>query len=361
MKNDNTIQTLFQYAADYRFCEFDMLFSQMEADLPPDAFFEAYLLRAQIKLYTTDLTLLADLRKAEAIGGTPRFPLLKSKWKGDSPNRFIAFPSAPGALKAFLDSLPQIQDKLSLWYGAQGHIAARQIEYEIYYFMGKTEKARALAAEQYTSEAKNNEDAIWALITQYRCNLALAAPQKAEENMFDIIRYAKAYPECVDIYKTFRAWVNLTTGWNGDSLRFYEDEEGQKQPIFKDRLEGIKMGIARTTSSETPFVAYAEHSYTGALMLRQIYMMVFHAMYWLSMNDCKLGESYFIKTYEIVQASGIVMPFIESGEQVMPLLNYVKEKAISCPPDWLEDMTARVMQYEECLRLYRSESDCQSK
>ena len=357
MKNDNHIKTLFQYAAEYRFHEFDRLFSEMETDSPPKEFFEAYLLRAQMKLYTTDLTILDDLSRAGTADVKPQFPLLKSKWKGDSPNRFIVFPGAPGALKAFLDALPQIRERLTFWYGAQGHIAARQIEYEIYYFMGKTEKARVLAEEQYASETISHVDAIWALITQYRCNLALAETKKAEQNMFDIIRCSKAHPECVEIYKTFRSWVNLTTSWNGDSLRFYEDEAGQKQPIFKDRLEGIKMGIARTTSSETPFVEYAERSYEGALMLRQVYMVVFHAMYWISMNDCKQGEAYFIKAYEIVRASDIVMPFVESGEQVMPLLKYVKDKVIPCPPDWLEDMTARVIHYEECLRLYRSEDN----
>jgi len=357
MKNDNNIETLFQYAAEYRFREFDMLFSEMEADSPSDEFFEAYLLRAQIKLYTTDLTMLDDLNRAGTAGVKPQLPLLKSKWKGDSPNRFIVFPGAPDALKAFLDVLPQIRERLTFWYGEQGHIATRQIEYEIYYFMGKTEKARALAEEQCALETINNVDAIWALIIQYRCNLALAEPQKAEQNMFDIIRCSKAYPECVEIYMTFRSWVNLTTSWNGDSLRFYEDEDGQKQPIFKDRLEGIKMGNARTTFSETPFVECAERNYAGAIMLRNLYMMVFHAMYWISMRDYKQGEAYFIKAYEIVRASDIVMPFVETGEQIMPLLKYVKERAILCPPDWLADMTARAIHYEECLRLYRSEDN----
>ena len=357
MKKDNKIAALFQYASEYRFREFDMLFSTMEKDLPPDEFFEAYLLRAQIKLYTTDLTILDDLSKAETAGSKPRFPLLKSKWKGDAPNRFIVFPGTPGALKMFLDALPQIREKLTFWYGEQGNIAVQQIEYEIYYFVGNVERARALAEEQYASKTKNNMDAIWALITQYRCNLALAEQQKAEQNMFDIIRCSKAFSECVEIYKAFRAWVNLTTSWNGDSLRFYEDENGQKQPIFKDRLEGIKMGNARTTSSETPFVEYAERSYEGAIMLRHLYMVVFHAMYWISMNDCRQGESYFTRMCDIMQASDIVMPFIESGEQVMSLVKYVKDKAIPCPRDWLENITARAIHYEECLRIYRSEDN----
>ena len=319
MKNDHNIEALFQHASNYRFHEFDVLFSSMEASLPPDEFFEAYLLRAQIKLYTTDLTILDDLSKAEtAGGGKPQFPLLKSKWKGDAPNRFSVFPGAPGALKMFLDALPQIREKLIFWYGEQGHIAARQIEYEIYYFMGNTEKAKALAEEQYTSKTRDNLDTIWALITQYRCNLALAERQKAEQNMFEIIRCSKAYPECVEIYKAFRSWVNLTTSWSGDSLRFYEDENGEKQPIFKDRLDGIKMGNARTSSCEMPFIEYAARSYGDALMIRQIYMVVFHAMYWISMNDCKQGEIYFLKIYEIMRASDILMPFIESGEQISP-------------------------------------------
>ena len=356
MNNDNAIETLYQYASDYRFHEFDLLLSAMEEKASSDEFFEAYLMRAQIKLYTADLSILEDLSMAKKAGvKNPQFPMLKSKWKGDSPNRFIVFPTTPGALQAFLEALPQIGAKLALWYGEQGHILARQIESEIYYFTGDTERALMLAEEQYAVKVKSNTDAIWALIVQYRCNLALAQPQKAEQNMFDIIRCSKAYPECVEIYKAFRVWVNLTTGWNGDSPRFYEDKDGKKQPVFKDRLEGINMGIARSSTCETPFVEYAKRSYDGTLMLRHLYMVIFNAMYWTSVGDCAQVNLYFTNAYDIARASGIVMPLIESGEQIMPLIKYIKDKNVTYASDWLDDIMARAVRYEECLRLYQTE------
>jgi len=350
MNNNNNIELLFRYACDHKFEDFDILFSKMEEELPLYEFWEAYLMRAQIKLYTTDLTLLDDLAKAEQACAIPRFPLLFSLWQCDTVNHFIIYPKAFGALKTFLAALPQVSEKFSLWYGTQSCNALLQLQGEILYFMGDIEAALPFAEAQRGAESKNHIDTILALNLEYRCYLALIQPEKAHECMFNIIRHSKAYPECVEIYREFRQWANLTTGWSGDSPRFYEDEEGKKQPVLADRLEGIKLGIARDTPFESPFLKYAVKSYEGTYRLKQYYMDWFHAMYWLSIDDRKQAESYFKKVYEIMLASSLLMPIIECGEQVMPLLKHMQQcDANLC----LDNLMLRAARYEEGLKQYR--------
>lgn len=351
MNNSDSMRLLFQHARDHRFKEFDLLFSKMEAVLPPNELREAYLLRAQIKLYVTDLTILDDLKKAEMTGGTLRFPPLCIFWKSDGVNRFIVFPTADSALKDFLTALPVIQGKLYRWYDGQSDIMVRQVQCEIYYFMGEVEKALALSKGQYKAGDKSSTETMYALTLQYRCFLGMAEPEKAQQCMFEIIRMSKTYPECVDIYAQFRSWANMTTGWSGDSPRFYEDEDGETQPFLSDRVDGIKSGLSNDTILEMPFIKYGGfYAYNGAYSLRQYYMDLFHAIYWLSVHDYKQAQSYFQKIYEVMMTSGVLMPIIECGGQVMPLLKYIqKNNTTLC----LDRLMARAAQYEKGLWRYR--------
>ena len=349
MNNDKCMALLFQYACDYKFEDFDILFSKMEETLSPNEFSEAYLMRAQIKLHTTDLTILNDLAMAAQYSAVPRFPLLLSLWQCDAINHFTVYPQTCGALKEFLAALPQISEKLSHWYGTQSCVVPMQLQGEILYFMGDIEAALLFAQAQRAAKLKNHMDAILALILEYRCYLALVQPEEAHECMFDIIRHSKAYPECVEIYEKFRQWANLTTGWSGDSPRFFNDEEGKKQPSLADRKEGIQLGTGRDTPIESLFLEYAHKSYNSVYKVRQNYMNLFHAMYWLSIDDRKQAEAYFKKVYEIVAASGLLMPIIECGEQVMPLLKYMQQRdATLC----LENLMLRAAHYEEALKRY---------
>ena len=349
MTDNKNEELLFQYACGYRFNEFDSLFCEMEEEMSPDALGEAYLMRAQIKLCTTDLTAPDDLAKAMKGSRIPKFPPLINSWKSDGINHFIAFSKASGLLKEFVAAFPEVRKKLSYWYGNQSDIVLTQMQGEICYFMGDIEMALPFA-ETHRSMPVNRIDAILGLILEYRCYLALMQPEKAQQCMFDIIRHSKAYPECVEIYGAFRLWANLTTGWSGDSPRFYEDEDGREQPVLKDRLEGIRLGLARHTPIESHFIEYAEKSCEDIYTIRQYYMDWFHAMYWLSVDDRKQAETYFHKIYKIAAASGVFMPVIECGAQSLPILEYMKKLDTELP---LDDVMRRSKHYEECVNVYR--------
>lgn len=353
MNGSQGLELLFQYAGEYRFADFTGLLRVLEASLPLEEFWEAYLMRAQIKLYAVDETILSDLEKISHFSGPPQFPRLSDIWRNDSPNRFIVFPKAPGVLAGFLALLPQVRQQLSRWYGQAGEFAARLVQAEIRYFLGDIRPALDLVEEQHRSGLKNNIEAILTQCLRFRCYLALSCPRPAEECMLDMIRLSQAHPECLATYRALRGWANLTTNWNGDTRRFYNDPDGKRVPVLDDRLEDVRMGSARTTPLEEPFLSYAVMTYENAYAIRQFYMDLLHAMYWFQAGDQQQAESYFLKLYRISAASGLIMPIVECGDHITPLLRYVKDSGWDCCPLWLDRVIERAGQYEKSLNAYQ--------
>ena len=271
----------------------------------------------------------------------------------DAPNRFIVFPKTPGDLHIFLQTLPQIQEELGKQYGEQGRMAARRITCEISYFLGHTEEALAFAMEHGSIKSSSSMDTVLSLCLLFRCCLAMGLPQKAEECMLELIRSAQADPKCLPAYRALRIWANLTTGWSGETPRFYDTPDGKRLPVLDDRLKSIRMGAARTTPLEEPFVSYAERRYKGAYAVRQYYMDLFHAMYWFQMGEHKQAEFYFFNLYSVASTSGLLMPFVECGRQIAPLLRHMRSVAAPHAQDWIAGVLAHAEQYEKNLDTYR--------
>lgn len=357
MDNSKNLQLLFQYACGLKFNDFCKLFLELESSLPIEEFWEAYLMKIQIKLYATDETLLNDLQKIDKLDKQTIFPCLSSRWQVDAPNRFIVFSKTPNALYNFLQILPQINEKFSRWYGETGGITVCQIQCEIYYFMGELNKAIDLAEEMKNLKLENKINAILLYNLLFRCYLAIGSVEKAEQCMLEMIRLSKVYPECLASYQAIRRWANLTTSWNGDTPRFYYDSNGKKLPVLEDRLDAIRMGFARMTPLEEPFVRYAEHNYEGVYTLREYYMDLFHAMYWFQVGDYQQTELYFLQIYHLASVNGILMPMIECGKQITPLLHYVKNSHINCSHDWIDKVIFLADQYEDSLNIYRASNN----
>lgn len=347
------LEQLYQCAVRHQFEEFDTLFTALKTAFTAEDLWEAYAMRAQIKLFTADPTLLDDLIIAGPAERRPRFPCLNSQWKADAPNRFILFSKAPGRLDLFVQAVSQARETMARLYGGQGQVVIRQLQCELAYFQGEIHTALTLAEEQAHAQDRTHTDVALSKCLQFRCNLALGRSQRAEECMLDLIRLSKAYPECAAPYQSLRGWANLTTSWNGDSPRFYTDETGQKLPVLEARLEDIRLGGARTTPLEMPFIRYAERSYEGVYPLRQYYMDLFHAMYWFSVGDDRQMDFYFRQIYDSCTASGLIFPLIECGEQLTPLLRHIQRSHMDYPTAWLDGLIAGALQYEESLYAYR--------
>lgn len=354
MDSSNGMALLFQLASRHQFEDFDALFSRLEAALSPDIFWEAYLMRAQIKLFASDPSMMDDLAIAQRARQAPTFACLNAVWEADAPNRFIVFSSEQGMVQRFSDLLPAARTLMAGWYGGQGDIMVRLVQSSLCYFTGRIREALAFAEAPCNPECASHTDVFLMRCTQFRCYLALAESEKAEQCMFDTIRLSKSYPECVAPYLAFRGWANTTTSWNGDSPRFYHDESGMKRPVLEDRLEYIRDGSARTTSLEAPFMGYANRHYEGAYALRQFYMDLFNAIYWLSAGDIAQTNLNCRRLCKIASATGLIMPVAECGEQVASLLRYIRDGGFEISAEWLDRAADMATRYEETLEAYRA-------
>lgn len=354
MKHSQDLEKLYQCAAERRFQPFEELYARLAAGTPPNEMWEAGVLRAQLMLYSVDAAALEELEQAGQPAGPPQYPLLYTRWRADGPNRFVLFPRAPGALARYVELLPRLRERLAGWYGPPARVALCLLQGEALYYMGDLQGALAAMERQPMDESENRTEAMLSLCQRFRCHLALGEPRMAEACMLDIIRMSKTCPECVAIYQSFRGWNNSTTGWSGDSPRYSAGSGGEVRPILDDRLEYIKDGSPWTTPLEAPHVAYAQQRYGEVCTLRQLYMGVFHAIYWLAAGDVGQAEAYFAEAYEISRASGVVMPFAEYGQQLTPLLQHIRGSKVPCSGEWLDDIQARVRQYEACLKAYRA-------
>lgn len=352
MDSMKSLDLLYQYAAGYLFDKFDMLFSELETTLSFDQFWEAYLLRAQIKLFVADPSVVDDLTALDHIDIRPRFACLNTAWEADAPNRFIVYSKEPGLLQRFMGALPQVREKMTRWYDRTGDIMVRQVQCNLLYWSGDVQESLVLVNESLDMGPGTHTDTFLLLCAQFRCYLALGESKAAEQCMMELIRMSKRYPECVAPYQAFRGWANITTSWNGDTPRFSQDDSGKRQPVFDDRLDDIRKGSARITPLETVFASFAERHYDGVYTLRQYYMDVFHGMYWLFVGDKKLAEAFAQKIYDTATVTGLIMPIVECGAQIMPLLRHVKRQGMDFSAEWLAKISTMAQAYENALEQY---------
>ena len=353
MNGHKSLELLFQYASEYKFHDFTKSFLESASYLHPSELGDAYLMQSQIKLFSADETLLEDLEQAERYEAAPRFPCLKDQWIPDSPNRFVVFKRTRDALRDFLQSLPQVGEKMRHWYGEAGVGMVRQMQSEILYFCGNFNEALRLAKEQGEASQRHCADDISSQYVQFRCYLAMGSNKEAERCMLDMIRSANAHPECLRPYLIVRDWANLTTGWSGDNPRFSEIPNGEMLPVLEDRLTAIRKGISRLSLSEEPFVEYAKYRYKEVCTMREHYMDIFHAIYWFQVGDTRQALAHFMRAYRVSSASGLVMPFAEYGKQIVSFLRYVRDSGTTCSHDWIAMTVSLAERYEESLRAYR--------
>ncbi|MDL2294204.1 hypothetical protein LJC60_06190 [Ruminococcaceae bacterium OttesenSCG-928-D13] len=353
MDERNRLEPLFSCAAEYRFGAFTRLFSKLESN-PAGTPSEAYLLRAQIKLFAADESCADDLDKAGAAGAVPLHPCLGGIWMADCPNRIVVFSKAPGALERFLGALPRTSTLLEGWYGETGRGMASQIQSEILYYAGRFDEAVGIAETQLCPGREDETNTLLALCTLYRCHLATGKPDKAEQCMLDMITFASTHPKYLDQYKIIREWANLTTGWSGDTPRFASGVRGETIPVLEDRLEAIRHGISCPSPLEAPFTAYAQVGYADAYPLRQYYMDVFNAVYWFQAGDIPQSEAFFKSAYEAAVNSGLIMPIVEYGVQIVPLLEHALQNGIIHSEKWAGRISDLAHQYEKNLGIYRA-------
>ncbi|QQO07814.1 tetratricopeptide repeat protein [Breznakiella homolactica] len=353
MNSRNDLSALYSYAAAYQFAEFSRVCTKLISSLPDNELLDAYLMRAQIKLFASDETFKEDLEKAAAIQAEPRFPCLSRQWLSDSPNRFIVFNNEPGEVQKFLQMLPDAEKKLGNWFGTAGVCMVRQILSGILYFSGQFSEAIRAAREQQDMDPENHTNRILSQGILFRSYLAAGIPEKAEEAMLEMVRLSNEYPECVKPYQAIRTWANMTTGWSGDAPRFFNNFQGKTMPVLDDRQAGIQKGFGRASTLETPFVEYAKASYTQFYTIRQYYVDIFHVLYWFHTGNLYQTSSHLLNVSHTALASGLIMPFVECGGHIMPVLQHLRDHG-SCSPELLARVVSLTEEFEESINTYRA-------
>lgn len=353
MDCDTGLKSLVAHASAYEFDDFEDLFQEMLSASSGEGLQEAHRMRAQIKLFAADETLLGDLERGEG-EEPPALPCLGRQWVFDSPNRFVVFNRAQGGLDRFVRALPAAEEGLARWYGAAGRSMARQMQAEILYYRGDAQAALAIAHEYRQSPLRHSGDDIALFYLLFRCYLALGEQEGAKESMLQMVKLARGYPECEEPYQTVREWTNMTTGWSGDTPRFHHVPGAGEIPVLEDRLEAVRKGIPELSASEKPFAAYARRAYRGSLTMRRHYMDVFYTILWYQAGDFRQMEASFLRACRVSLSTGIVMPFVEYGKQILPLFRHIRDSEIACPPEWMEKIYRLAERYEESLEVYRT-------
>lgn len=351
-------QLLYEYAIKYEFPDFNRLFSEIDAQILskcPDA----YMMRAQIKLMAADSTALDDMRLADEMNLPLEFPRLSQGWMPQDPNAFIVFNKDKGSLAEFSDTLPEVARLMQKHYGAMTHGIVRQIMSEIMYFTCQTSRAVAIAGEQFGSTAHN---CVWHISSGYalfRSHMAEGNVESAQQVLLEIIDTARRNennPSCSRAYRTVRDWVNLTTGWGGDMPRYHKTPDSVVLPVLEDRTAAIQSGIDELGPTERPFVEYAKLRYKNIYTVRQLFMDIYYSVYYFraaNMTHCRVHFNY---AYTAAYPNGLIMPFIEYGMQIVPMLEYIcnsADESDGYDRDWLEQIIISSREYEESLTLFR--------
>lgn len=345
-----------EYVSSYKLLEFKKLSDEILLDGSVGCLVDVYLLRAQVKLFAADETMLDDLNAAFKLGVTPKAGCIFSSWLPQDPNSFVVFSKEKGTLGRFLEALPKAGDLLSHWYGEDGHLMASQIQSEILYFTAKLDEAAAIARKQ-RERVGSSAAAMMASYVLFRCYLAMGETKNAQAAMLDIIKLSgdnASSASCPQMYRTIRDWANITTGWSGDTPRYHETPDGSVLPVLEDRTAAIQKGIAKLGPTEKPFFEYAALCSDSIYTVRNLYMDIFYTLYDYRAGQLEQMGSYFRRVYEISRNSGIIMPLVEYGMQIVPLLKHILTEDKEYEGKWLHETITLAEKYEQSIDEFRS-------
>lgn len=355
------IQLLYEMARELRLDEFHTRSQQLLPQLSGGDLGELLCMRAQLKLLCSDASFAQDLSEAAALlpAGPVCRPLLDSLVFQD-PNSFIAFGRQAGSVAAFLAALREAHPVLCSLCTEAGAAMGRQIESEILYFMGDFEGAMEIAVPLHRRylEADRYDRATMAAYTLLRCYLATREARKFEDILTGIVTWAKREPMSLDgsMYRTIRTWVNLTTGWGGDTVRYHVTPSYEVFPVLEDRTEAMLNGIADLGPTETPFVRYAELNNPSVVTMRRFYADIYKMMLLFREGDREGALKQFEGLYAALAGNRMFMPFAEYGGQIVPLLFYARRQQPGQMDNAVMDaLFTAAQRYEEGLVEYRGQ------
>lgn len=318
---------------------------------------ELYLLRAQLKALTADGSLLGDCFKArELLKKGKTVECAYSFMRLANPGSLSLIPKQRGMYAEYLKALFEAQEIFFEYSGDCGKNILTLVRSEALYYTHEYEEAASLAfplVQEFISQDKI-ECAMFASYVLLRCYLAAAKPDNARKVVFDLFEWSKKGKDFYRLYGIMRSWLNLTTGWSGDSLRYHTVPDGTVIPVLEDRAAAIKQGIGEYTDYEFFVLNLSEKFNKSAMTMPDFYLMIYKIM--VEFNSCArpIAELNLPEVFNIVYDTGLIQPLIEYGEQIIPLLKAAAKEGLF-DREWLHLLTRRAQSYERSLKLFRSD------
>lgn len=333
------------------------LIQELEPTMAGAQWGELLLMRAELKLFLADASFGQDLEQAAEL--LPQ-PAVKDIWQDfcpRDPNAFFLFGQEPGSLDNFCLALDQSYNKLVAYAGERTGMMARQLQSEILYYQGKL--TQALKISEYLQQELNAREeypqGTMAGYTQLRCLLALGRSEEAQEVIRQIVSWVRVSKDesCASMYDTIRSWINLTTGWSGDTPRYHATPDGMQYPVLEDRMAAIDQGIADLGVTERPFAQLAVEVRPSTVVMRQLFMDVFDAVAQFRRGKRKEAAEAFLRGYQVAYPNQLAMPLVEYGAQIVPLLEHVMQTPGEINCHWLEELLVLARGYEQALDRFR--------
>lgn len=323
----------------------------------------ALLSRAQMKLLTTDSTIYSDLRQASRLlpdGLKDNTDSLLSEFTFHSPNGFFIISRRPGALPEYLNALEGSQDMIGQFFGENGSLIASQLESEILYHMGNFRGALRIAQGLASNlEKKGRYDSV--MLAQHvllRCHLAVGDIKNVNKTMLYMINFTKATLGSLEnnIYQSIRSWFNITTGWSGETQRYYTTPDHEVYPVLADRAQALQHGIAQPRSTEIPLTQYASAVQDDVYELRTLYSDIYDMLLAFKYKSPDNSLPLFDPIYRATFENRLIMPFAEYGEQIIPFLEYISSQKSGCyNMEWISRLIHVSASYEQGLKKLREE------
>ena len=346
------------------YLSFLKLVDQAPETLAGEILGELYFMRAQIKLFYSDETLLEDLKMAGKLlpNGNKR-PSMGTRFRTDTPNLFTIFYPEGGSLSRFKLSLHKSLPLLQKFGGDVAVRLAKLCEAEIIYFTGNFEKALAIAEPVCREATKDSAHyvSIMGGFILVRCYIALGDAEKLEAAMAQLIRYSKilSRPDYRELYAKIMGWVNCTTGWMGETPRYHITPSGVRLSVLSDRILVMNEKINAHGIFESALYRAAKHTYPEAVSMKDLYARIYEAMVQFNLGKKEQAAAIFYEVYMLTQKNRVIMPFVEYGAQILPLLQYSLSRKDSArfARRWSDKLNQMATQYEAALLVIRGESD----
>lgn len=318
---------------------------------------ELYLIHSQLKLFLFDATMLDDMEIARKL--LPRGTMVDSLFhtmKFSSPNMLMHIPTTEDEFQRFWSALEQMQYLLAEHTGSYGYYLCAIFKAEILYFTGRYRASLSLV-EPIARALRLQGDTLQATLAYYtliRCHLALGMPAEARMGISCVVNWAKEGPLQHEAYSIIRSWLNVTTGWSGDSPRYHIVPDGTIVPVFEDRTVAIQQGICQLCGSEADFGKLAAQFGTTLFNVRELYMKVYQVVVSYQTATQPLSETNLPEVFQIVRDTGMIQTIIDYGKQIVPTLTAALAQGIF-DSEWLSEMIERANEFEQYICAFRDE------